>query len=254
MDRVGPRRPGPTTACSSAAVGPGQLVSEFERLLPSGFASAASVPLDDPGKVWPEERALIEHASPTRRSHYLTGRACAHRAIGQIGVVDAPILSGGQGEPLWPAGCTGSISHCDALVMAVCGSDQIGSRIGIDVEVRHGVSSNVAGLICTAEEREWCAQASVRLGDLGWETLIFSGKESAFKAWSTPEGGRPDYRSVQVEIRPEFGARGSFSVAGALHGSASPLHGQFLITASVVATYVVRPVGGDPLRPGTSGQ
>ncbi|MEV4420566.1 hypothetical protein AB0L40_11415 [Patulibacter sp. NPDC049589] len=67
---------------------------------------------DDPAaSVFPEEFVAVRHAVETRRREFVTGRACAHRALAALGVPVVPIMSGPNREPLWPEGVVGSITH-----------------------------------------------------------------------------------------------------------------------------------------------
>lgn len=55
-----------------------------------------------------------QHAGPFGcRCEFVTGRACARRALARLGVEPVPVPSGDRGEPFWPDGIVGSITHCD---------------------------------------------------------------------------------------------------------------------------------------------
>src|SRR5260370_38715827 len=61
--------------------------------------------------LFPEEAAVVEHAVDKRRREFTTGRVCARRALLNLGRPAAPLLPGAHGEPQWPAGVVGSITH-----------------------------------------------------------------------------------------------------------------------------------------------
>ena len=117
-------------------------------------------------------------AAERRRLEFRSGRAAAREALGALGVIASPILTGARGEPRWPAGIVGSISHaetCSAAVVARAG-DYIG--LGVDVETDLPVGEAFARRVCSARELARCAE----LGEP--ETLarvVFSAKESVYK-------------------------------------------------------------------------
>ena len=60
----------------------------------------------------PEEEELIARAVAKRRNEFVTARHCARLAMGRLGVPESPILKGDKGEPRWPDGLVGSLTHC----------------------------------------------------------------------------------------------------------------------------------------------
>ena len=61
----------------------------------------------------PAEQACIAKAGLKRRLDFAAGRVCARRAMAQLGVDGLPLLVGEKGQPVWPPGIVGSISHCE---------------------------------------------------------------------------------------------------------------------------------------------
>ena len=59
-----------------------------------------------------EERILSPRACPTKRNEFALGRAAVRHALLELGEDYVPVLRGGYGEPLWPDGILGSITHC----------------------------------------------------------------------------------------------------------------------------------------------
>jgi enterobactin synthetase component D len=125
----------------------------------------------------------LQTAVVRRRIEFLSGRLCAQRALHASGFGGlADIAIDPDGAPVWPAGYVGSISHCEGFAVAVAGPVQQVAGIGIDVEPL--MSGEVAVEICRqcASEQE---MAMPRRGDMSieaWLTVLFSGKESLFKA------------------------------------------------------------------------
>ena len=133
-----------------------------------------------------EEQALGPHAVEGRRAMFALGRAAAREALGALGAVDAvAIPRGSSGEPVWPEGIVGSISHSREVAVAVVArrGDYVG--LGVDIEdLGRGPSPRVARLVCRPSEMEWVdpEAGTQRLA------LLFSAKEAVFKALYPIEG------------------------------------------------------------------
>ncbi|MFL5884840.1 MAG: 4'-phosphopantetheinyl transferase, partial [Thermoleophilaceae bacterium] len=83
-------------------------------------------------ELFPEEEALVARAVAKRRNEFVTGRALARRALSTLGVAPVAIGRGARGQPLWPGGIVGSITHCRGYrACAVARFDEIAS-VGID--------------------------------------------------------------------------------------------------------------------------
>ena len=71
-------------------------------------------------RLFDGERALVGNATAKRRREFTETHLLAHEALRRIGH-DGPILKGSDGEPLWPSGIVGSLSHCPSLCVAAVG-------------------------------------------------------------------------------------------------------------------------------------
>ena len=105
----------------------------FEGVFPAGAAVAWKRMADAEVELYPEERALVAKAVKKRQREFGVGRACARRALAELGLAPQAILSGETREPLWPAGIVGSISHDRALGVAVVGRTERFLGFGVDV-------------------------------------------------------------------------------------------------------------------------
>ena len=78
----------------------------------------------------------------------MTGRALARQALAAIGIAPVPIPSGPQGEPRWPSGIVGSITHCAGYRACAVGHADSFAALGIDAErdvpLKDGVWETVA--------------------------------------------------------------------------------------------------------------
>lgn len=127
--------------------------------------------------------AQLENAVVKRQSEHLAGRIAARLALLEAGADDKMPGIGMHREPLWPAGFTGSISHCAQTALAVVvPQSPILQGIGLDCEsvLLETTAQNIAGEIV---DRAECAllQNSGMPFNLA-VTLAFSAKESLFKA------------------------------------------------------------------------
>jgi 4'-phosphopantetheinyl transferase EntD len=136
----------------------------------------------DENSLYQSEKSFVEGANRSRIIEFASGRFYARKALLSIGISDTAILCGKFGEPVFPEGTAGSISHSDNLYsVAVCRSDNFVS-VGIDLEsIGREISDSALSLIANEDERVLIDKDSdcnfVRL-------LIFSAKESVFKALS----------------------------------------------------------------------
>jgi 4'-phosphopantetheinyl transferase EntD len=133
--------------------------------------------------LFPEEERLLGQAVEKRRREFTTARACARTALEGLGVPPAPILTGRRGEPLWPEGVVGSITHCDGYrACAVARSEEIVS-VGIDAEPNAALPDGLIGDIARPEELPELRRARLERPEVHWDRLLFSAKESVYKAW-----------------------------------------------------------------------
>lgn len=128
----------------------------------------------------PEEEPLIARSVPKRRNEFVTVRHCARVAMEQLGVPPSPILKGEKGEPQWPRGVVGSLTHCEGYRAAVVGRSEVARSVGIDAEP-HGVLPDrvLEAISLPAERREIAALP----GGLHWDRILFCAKEATYKAW-----------------------------------------------------------------------
>jgi 4'-phosphopantetheinyl transferase EntD len=143
--------------------------------------AAAELYSDPPGlKPLPDEEPLIARSVAKRRNEFVTARHCARLALAELGISPAPILKGDKGEPCWPDGVVGSLTHCDGYRGAVVGRAEQVRSVGIDAEP-HGVLPNgVLEAVSLPAER--CELAAMPDG-LHWDRILFCAKEATYKAW-----------------------------------------------------------------------
>jgi 4'-phosphopantetheinyl transferase EntD len=128
----------------------------------------------------PEEEPLIAKSVAKRRNEFITVRHCARVAMGELGVPPAPILKGEKGEPCWPDGVVGSLTHCTGYRGAVVGRADAVRSVGIDAEPHDVLPNGVLEAIALEEERHEIAALP---DGLHWDRILFCAKEATYKAW-----------------------------------------------------------------------
>nr|WP_090274652.1 4'-phosphopantetheinyl transferase [Mycolicibacterium komanii]CRL67593.1 phosphopantetheinyl transferase component of siderophore synthetase [Mycolicibacterium komanii] len=146
----------------------------------SGLA-AAEVYRDPPDLApLPEEERLIAKSVAKRRNEFITVRYCARQALSEIGVGPVPILKGEKGEPCWPDGVVGSLTHCEGYRGAVVGRQAEVRSVGIDAEPHGVLPGGVLDAISLPVERTELKQLPT---GLHWDRILFCAKEATYKAW-----------------------------------------------------------------------
>jgi enterobactin synthetase component D / holo-[acyl-carrier protein] synthase len=154
----------------------------LERILPAS-AVVRSTRGDLDAALFAEEEATVERAVEKRRREFTTARACAREALAELGRPPAAILPGPKGEPLWPPGVVGSITHCDGYrACALARSNELRS-IGVDAEPNLPLPDGLLGDIALPEERVLLRELARQAPGTHWDRLLFSIKESVYKAW-----------------------------------------------------------------------
>jgi len=186
-------------------------------ILPDGAVTAESFgPPGDPG-LFPAEAAAIATADPVRRSEFAAGRAVARAALARLHAAAGPILPGPAGEPRWPDGVVGSITHCAGYrACAVAWARDTGA-IGIDAEPCLALADGLLTAVAGDAERAWLAERNAAGPGIPWDRVLFSAKESVYKAWYARTGERPGLLGMTVRIC----AAGTFA-ADVPRGSAAP--------------------------------
>ncbi|RBP18242.1 enterobactin synthetase component D [Roseiarcus fermentans] len=145
--------------------------------------------------------AALERAVPKRRTHFLAGRVCAREAIARISGGWAPAIALAQdadGCPVWPAGLVGSISHTEAFATAAVARSGEARGIGVDAEpvMSRKAAADLTGFVASEDEILRAARAG--LDGLESLTLVFSAKESLFKALFPAYRRRFDYLDCEL--------------------------------------------------------
>jgi 4'-phosphopantetheinyl transferase EntD len=148
----------------------------------------------------PEEAAVLGSAVDVRVREFTAVRFLARRALTDLGFAPAPILPGANREPMWPGGIVGSLTHCRGYyAAAVAQSTQLAS-LGIDAEPHDRLPDGVLAMVAGHDEREWIENLSE--SGVCWDRLLFSAKESVFKAWYPIARRWLGFHDVKLSIDP----------------------------------------------------
>jgi 4'-phosphopantetheinyl transferase EntD len=177
----------------------------IEELLPDWVAVAEA--FEDPPDVelLGPERAAVAAAVPTRQREFATGRACARRALATLGFPPAPLDRGPRGEPRWPAGAVGSITHCAGYRAAAVAPAARAVAVGIDAEPDGPLPAGVLDLVALPRERPALAILARERPEVSWERLLFSAKESVYKSWYPLTGRWLGFEEAVVTFEPATG-------------------------------------------------
>lgn len=160
-------------------------------------------------ELFPEEWRCVDRAVEKRRNEFTTVRACVRKAFQQLGLPPAPIINGEHGEPLWPAGVVGSITHTvDYRGCALAYQNEI-ATVGIDAEPNDALPDGVLQEIALPREIAWIRAAAADAG-VHWDRLLFCAKEAVYKAWFPLTNQWLGFEQAEVALDPSqqaFAAR-----------------------------------------------
>ena len=210
-------------------------------LLPDAVTVAATTG-DIDTELTPAEEAAVGDAVDKRRTEFVTGRALARQALGRISAEAVSIASGPKGEPVWPPGIVGSITHCTGYrACAVARADAVGS-VGIDAEVHEALPGGVLEDVASPLEQQRL-RAAARDG-LHLDRVLFSAKEAVYKAWFPLAGRWLGFEDVDMEIGLHDGTWAArLLVPGPVVGG-TPLtgfRGRWAVRSGIVLTAVTVP-------------
>jgi len=211
----------------------------IQHILPSAVACAETTADLPEARALPEEEAALEQCVEHRRREFTTTRHCARSAMAALGVPPAGIPSGPKGEPRWPAGLTGSMTHCEGYRAAVLSRTDELHVVGIDAEPHRPLPERVLNHISVPSEREHLNSLARLRPEVHWDTLMFSAKETVYKAFNPLTGRWLGFRDVRMTFDPEAGTfRARLLVPGPEldGGRLSWFTGHWMVTDDLVLT------------------
>ena len=170
----------------------------IEELLPPQVAAAEMREDDESAYLFPEEASGLSGAAVSRVKEFATTRTCARHALQQLGCPALPIGRGRNREPIWPAGFVGSITHCRGYRAAAVAMQSDVIAIGIDSEPHVELPPDILNQVAFGRERFFLEQVD---RGIHWDRVLFSAKESIYKAWYPITGRWLGFEDVEVTFR-----------------------------------------------------
>jgi 4'-phosphopantetheinyl transferase EntD len=207
------------------------------RLLPTPVVWAEA--FDDPLLPWvfDAERAAVAAAVPKRQLEYRTVRHCARQALGRLGLPPAPILSGPNREPLWPAGVVGALTHCAGYRAAAVSADRTVLSVGIDAEPHEPLPEGVLERVGDRAER---AELAALSAGRHWDRILFCAKEAVYKVWFPLARRWLGFEDARVRIEPtgQFHARLLVPGPQVQGRELTELDGRWLVARGLIITAI----------------
>ncbi|MEV6161957.1 4'-phosphopantetheinyl transferase superfamily protein [Streptomyces sp. NPDC052052] len=226
----------------------------IEKILPSRMAVAESLADPPEAVLLPGEEELIRNAVEIRRREFTTARWCARRAFAELGLPPAPVLKGERGAPMWPDGVVGSMTHCVGYRAAAVAHRTDVVTVGIDAEPHAPLPDGVHETIALATEVQRERELRRAVPGVHWDRLLFSAKESVYKAWFPLTHRWLGFEEADIALHPN----GSFTAellssaterdSGAgTTATPTAFSGRWLVADGLVATAIaVENVPGTP--------
>jgi len=186
----------------------------------------------------------VERAVEKRRVEFSAGRALAREALADLGLPGVTIPRGPDRAPVWPGGVTGSISHTKDWCGVALARTRDVAALGIDGELAEPLKRELWRHICVEEELSFLDTCSGSLDAGVVAKLIFSAKESAYKAQYALSRKYLGFAAMRIEI--VAGTEGSRGAFRAIFRQEAPpfavgsiLRGTFLFADGLVLTGVL---------------
>ncbi|MFE1260665.1 4'-phosphopantetheinyl transferase [Streptomyces albogriseolus] len=216
----------------------------IEQLLPSAVVTVEAHGQNDADlALFPEEAALMTRAVAKRRREFAVVRSCARRAMEKLGVPPQPVLSGEHGAPCWPPGLVGSMTHCDDYCAAALVRTADLASLGIDAEVHQPLPDEILPTVSLPAEADRLRRLSDQRPDVHWDRLLFSAKESVYKAWFPLTQEWLDFKEADIEFSEDGHFRAALLVPGPRVGGQrlDNFEGRWTTAPGLIATAVAVP-------------
>ena len=188
------------------------------------------------GRLFPAEEKHICGSASKRQREFIATRTAAREAMRKLGLPPQPVLKGQGGEPLWPAGIVGSLSHTDRVCGCILAPRKRYLSLGLDLEDPRRMEERLFPRILTPEERDTLSILP-RPRSLLLATAIFSAKEACIKCFYPVLG-----TSLRLkEMRVRFTRENKFEIMGA---KGWRLEGVYLLYGDLVITALALPPRG----------
>ena len=208
---------------------------------------------DPPQRItlFPQEEAVLGRSVAKRRDEFTAARWCARAALERLGHPPVPIVPGERGAPGWPAGIVGSITHCDGYRACALARDTDVATIGIDAEPHAPLPDGILAAIGLPAELARIRALTAATPGIAWDRLLFSAKESVYKAWFPLARRFLDFEEADIVLAPDRTFTAALLTAGpTLHGRPlTGFSGRWTISGGIILTSIVTPRAGPDGHP-----
>ena len=185
--------------------------------------------------LYPEEKAYVSRTVERRRREFVTVRRCAALALERLGERRPVQVPGAHGEPAWPHAVVGSMTHCEGYRAAAVAQRSFMRSIGIDAEVNEPLPDGVLRVVARGSELSGLRDLRAGGGSVAYDRLLFSVKESLFKAWFPIVQTWMDFEDAKVRLLQN----GSFvAIVSLPSGVAVPCRGRWRGADGLLVTMV----------------
>lgn len=204
-----------------------------------------------PEALHPAEEAYLARAVDSRRQQFTTVRACARTVLEQWSIDRPAMVPGTAGYAPWPDGFVGSMTHTDGFCAAAAAPGQDARSIGIDAESVAPLPDGVLPLVTHPSERAQLGVLTASQEHFPWDRLLFSAKESVYKAWYPVMRCWLGFEDVRLRFDDD--GRFAAELVSGRHGAdeaalVDTMQGRWLTTGAHIVTAVfIGPSAG--LRP-----
>ncbi|MEU2833540.1 4'-phosphopantetheinyl transferase superfamily protein [Streptomyces lavendulae] len=224
----------------------------IERILPR-FVVGVDAFRDLPqASLHPLEALVVRHAVGARRREFATGRWCAKQALAGLHIPEGPLLPGPHHAPRWPEGVVGSITHCAGYRAAAVARSSDVRMLSVDAEPHAPLPPGVLESIALPEELAMVRELRIASPGTHWDRLLFSMKETVYKAWYPATARRLEFEDARITINVSAAAfSAQVLVPSPLRQHRRPLdrlNGRWLVSGGLVMAVLAVPAA-DPMVP-----
>ncbi|GAX48929.1 4'-phosphopantetheinyl transferase family protein [Streptomyces olivochromogenes] len=179
----------------------------IEELLPESVVTVETHGDDQDwdAPLYPGEQEFVARSVEKRRREFAAVRACARRAMEKLGVPAQAVPRGEHGAPVWPAGLIGSMTHCEGYCAASLVRATDLASLGIDAETHEELPDDVIVSVALPTENDRLRELARQDASVHWDRLLFSAKESVYKAWYPLTGKWLDFFEADIELFADDG-------------------------------------------------
>lgn len=148
-----------------------------------------------------DERALLDEEAASIASSVIdvrrasgAARIVARELLARLGHAQFPVRKGASGEPIWPAGISGSLAHDDRVAVAAVGFKRDIGSVGIDIEPALPLPPDIAELVATPQELRRIADDPLT------GRLLFAVKEAVYKAVYPLDRAFLEFHDIEVDL------------------------------------------------------